>query len=333
MHIQRIDNRPVRWGIIGAGNIARHAIAPAIRAAQGTELHAVASRSDDRARQLAGELNAPVSHGSYEGLIADPSVDAVYIGLPNGLHEQWTLAALAAGKHVLCEKSLTLTRPSAERMAAAAREQRLLLVEAFMYRHHPQWEIAREILATGRLGQIRGMRAVFNATLDNDADHRWSPEIGGGALFDVTCYGINACRYLLAAEPLTVFANGHGRGPVDATLHIAMSFPGNIAATAIGSLESAFEQELVVTGSKRILRMQKPFIPAGETPLLTLTGPEGTEELTAPAANHFELEIAHFVECLNGTRRTIYPAEDGVANVAACAAAHESWRTGRPVIP
>lgn len=302
---------------------------------EGAELQAVASRSDDRARQLAGDINAASFHGSYEGLLADPAVDAVYIGLPNGLHEEWTLAAIAAGKHVLCEKSLTLTRASAERMATAAKDAGLLLVEAFMYRHHPQWEIAREILATGRLGQIRGVRAVFNATLGNDADHRWSAELGGGALFDVTCYGINACRYLLGAEPLTVFANGHGRGPdnVDGTLHVAMAFPGNIPATACGSLESAFEQELVVTGSKRILRMQKPFIPGNEPPLLSVTGPEGTDEIAAPAANHFEQEIAHFVECLNGARHSDYPAEDGVANVAACAAAFESWRSGHPCKP
>lgn len=310
----------VRWGIIGAGNIARHAIAPAIKGSSNGVLHGVASRGADRARQLAQELGAGRHYSTYEALLADPEIQAVYIGLPNGLHHEWAIACAEAGKHVLCEKSLTLTAASARAMADAFQRRGLLLQEAFMYRHHPQWEVVRGTLASGKLGPIRRISALLAGNLGDESNHRWSSSLGGGALFDVTCYSINVCRYLTAQEPIEVCAVGDfsTADGMDRTTHVSMLFPGDLCATADGSLAVAHRQEVVVHGAEGHLEMRRPFIPGREPVTLTLVRGEHREEFTVPGADHFLLQVEHFARLVAGDQTDSFPAEVGVENVAAC---------------
>lgn len=322
---------PVRFGIIGAGRIARGAVAPAIHQVQGAELVAVGSRSLENAKAIATDINAGKAHGSYEGLLKDPEVDAVYIGLPNGLHEQWTVAAANAGKHVLCEKSLTFDPHSAGRMAEACEQNGVLLMEAFMYRHHPQWNRVHEILASGRLGKLRSIEAIFTGQLTDMSDHRWTSDLGMGALHDLTCYGINVCRYLVRAEPEQVAGvmNLESPGGTDRVSHVSMRFPGSVLATAVGGFDTAGRQFVSISGTDARLEIHTPFIPGNNPARLVLHTNHGPETHEIPGANHFVGEIAHFSGCIAAGGPLSWPAENGLNNVRACHAAELSWRQRR----
>lgn len=319
----------VRWGIIGAGNIACHAIAPAIKWSRNGVLRAVASRDAERARVLGERLGAEAWHGSYEALLADPSVQAVYIGLPNGLHEEWTLKAAAAGKHVLCEKALALSTASALRMRAGCAQAGVLLMEAYMYRHHPQWETVRALLREGKIGLPRFFSAHLAGMLRKEGDHRWSSEIGGGALYDVTCYGINAARYLLGAEPVRVTAQGDlgTEFGVDLSSQVLLEFPGGVLAAVQGSLGSYPSQGLTITGTHGQIDLPRPFIPYWESVSIKLRRDAGDEEIRVPGANQFLHQVEYFARCVQKGEGIAFPGEDGVLNTAACEAAQRSWST------
>lgn len=331
-----VSGRKVRWGIIGLGNIARHALVPAFRKAGNAELVAVASRDKARAGQLARELEVPVGHGSYEELLRDDRVDAVYIGLPNGLHEEWCVACATAGKHVLCEKSLTYTAESARRIRHECDRAGVWLQEAFMYRHHPQWDAVRRVLAGGKLGRIVSIHAMLSGNLEqsNPADHRWSMELGRGALYDVTCYGINVSRYILGAEPVAVQARADLGTPerVDRTSSVIMEFPGAVLATASGSLAAHHNQFARIVGSRGTLEIPKPFIP-GHDPTTMVLRVEGVvdEVVSGPGADHFQRQVESFSACVRGESPSLGVGEDGLANVSACEAAVRAWESGETV--
>src|SRR5262245_20559088 len=235
----------VRWGILGCGAIAASAIAPAIRWSKHGELVAVGSRTRARAEERAKVVEARVAHASYEALVADPGIDAIYIGTPNGDHARWALAAVEHGKHVLCDKSLCLRDDEATALREAFTKKKKRLVEGFMVRHHPQWSRARDLVT--EIGGATHIRAWFRAMLDRDDDHRWSAELGGGALFDVGCYPINAARYFAGEEPrrAQAFTKLRSTG-VDESTDALLEFPGGAIASVHGSLRAPFEQGVVV---------------------------------------------------------------------------------------
>jgi len=191
----------LRWGILSTANIARTKVIPGMRRAARSRIVAIASRDLAQARAAAAEAGIPVAHGSYEALIADPEVDAVYIPLPNHLHAEWTIAAVRAGKHVLCEKPLALTSADAERMVAAAQASGMTLMEAFMYRLHPSWVAVRDLVASGRIGRLVSVQSWFSYFNDDPDNIRNIREFGGGALYDIGCYSINLSRLLFGDEP------------------------------------------------------------------------------------------------------------------------------------
>jgi predicted dehydrogenase len=197
----------LRIGILSTAAIARRKVIPGMRRAQRCEVVAIASRDVDRARATAGELDIPTAHGSYEALLADPGVDAVYIPLPNHLHAEWTIAAARAGKHVLCEKPLALSVAEAERMVGACADAGVVLMEAFMYRHHPSWVAVRELVASGRIGRLMAVQSWFGFYNDDPANIRNVRDYGGGAMYDIGCYAVNLSRMLFGAEPDTVLAS------------------------------------------------------------------------------------------------------------------------------
>ena len=322
-----VPDPAVRWGIIGAGNIARHAVAPAIRESGNGVLAAVASRDLQKAQTIAAEIGAARAHGSYEALLADPEIDAVYIATPTGLHEPTVIAAARAGKHVLCEKALTLERASATRMRDACDAAGVLLVEAFMYRHHPQWAAIHEVMSSGVLGEIRSVFAHFHATLGNPNDHRWSAKEGGGTLGDLTCYTVNACRYILHTEPIRVVAFADLNTPerVDRMCHAVLEFPGGVLASIGASLTSVFHQELLVIGTSGKLTVQKPFIPGDTAPTIRVESGAGAEVRTLCQGNHFLAQVQHFAACALDARKSPWPAENGWANTQALMALRESW--------
>lgn len=329
----------VRWGIIGCGSIATSAIAPAIHWADRNELLAVASRSQKRADEKAAEVGAARAYGCYEAVLADSDIDAVYIGLPNGEHARWAVAAANAGKHVLCDKSLALTASGAREAAGAARDRGRLLFEGFMVRHHPQWTLARSLVASGKIGAVRHVRSWLRATLEGDADHRWSKKLGGGALFDVTCYAVNAARFFVGEEPVRAQATARWRGAgadrVDESTDALLEFPGGAVASVHGSLRAPFEQGLVVSGEHGRIVMERPFVPHWNPTEVVVDLASGREVHAVGGANHFLHMIEHVAQCILDHEAPLAPAEDGVANVEACVAILAALESGgaAPVTP
>ncbi|MGF1574171.1 MAG: Gfo/Idh/MocA family protein [Sumerlaeia bacterium] len=318
----------LRWGIIGAGNIATHAIAPAIHASANGTLYGVASRTKEKAEALAHQLQAQKSFPNYQALLDCSEVDAVYIGLPNGLHEDWVIRAAEAGKHVLCEKSLALSYSAAQRMNNACNLAGVLLMEAYMYRHHPQWNRVHEILNSGIIGEIQTITAHLGGALQNQQDHRWSGEIGGGALYDVTCYAINAARYILKEEPTTVQAIGKLREPgADESTHVILEFPNGKLASAQGTLTGHHAQGVRIIGTTGVLHVERPFVCNTEETHLHITTKQGKQQITIPGANQFMLEVEHFADCILNGCRLKYPAENGNLNTKVCELAAKALRS------
>ena len=192
----------VRWGVLSTAKIGTVKVIPAMQQAENCEIVAIASRHADRAAEVASELKIPMSYGSYEELLADPEIDAVYNPLPNHLHVDWSVKALEAGKHVLCEKPIGLTAREGRRLVEVGKQHpRLKLMEAFMYRHHPQWKRAKEIVENGGIGRLRTVQSFFSYFNDDAGDIRNQAELGGGGLMDIGCYNISLSRFLFDAEP------------------------------------------------------------------------------------------------------------------------------------
>ncbi|HET9540228.1 MAG TPA: Gfo/Idh/MocA family oxidoreductase, partial [Candidatus Limnocylindria bacterium] len=196
----------LRWGILSTADIARTKVVPGMRRARRCDIVAIASREAGRADTVAAELGIPRAHASYQALLADPEVDAVYIPLPNHLHAEWSIAAARAGKHVLCEKPLALTADDAQRMIDVASAEGVTLMEAFMYRLHPSWQAVAEIVAAGEIGTLVSVQSWFSYFNDDATNIRNIREVGGGALFDIGCYSVNLSRLLFGAEPRHVSA-------------------------------------------------------------------------------------------------------------------------------
>jgi D-xylose 1-dehydrogenase (NADP+, D-xylono-1,5-lactone-forming) len=240
--------------VLGAAWIADVALLPAMRQAAGVEPLAIAARDPGRARALAGKHGVPRVHVDYPALLADPEVDVVYLPLPNALHLEWTERALAAGKHVLCEKPLALNATEGREMADAAHASGRLLMEAAMYRFHPRMRALAAALAGAG---VRHLSASFGFAIDRPDNYRMRPELGGGALLDVGFYVADVARWLLG-EPERVEAVIRGDA-VDMSCSALLSFPGGAQAALFASFETAEHQELVAVCADRVERVEQPF--------------------------------------------------------------------------
>lgn len=314
----------LRWGVLSPARIGTTKVIPATQAADRCELVAIASRSEARARQAAEALGIPRAHGSYEALLADPDVDAVYIPLPNHLHAEWTIAAARAGKHVLCEKPLALSVADAERMVAACDEAGVVLVEAFMYRLHPSWVAVRDLVTTGRIGTLAAVDVWFSYFNDDPTNIRNILEVGGGALWDVGCYAVNVARMLFDAEPSRVEAAAV-RDPAsgcDVLTAGLLELPGG-TATFTCSTRVEPDQRVHISGSDGRISVAIPFnIPPDRPVEVYLThGGEPpvaphTEVLAFGPADQYRIQAEAFAAAvLDGTPPPT-PPTDAIANVA-----------------
>ncbi len=197
--------KKVRFGVLSTANIGLQKVLPAMQQGERCEIVALASRSDEAARTAAAKLGIPKTYGSYEALLADPEIDAIYNPLPNHLHVPWTIKAIEAGKHVLCEKPIGLSSAQGQELVeVAARHPQLKVMEAFMYRHHPQWVRARAIVAAGGVGELKTIQSFFSYFNDDPTNIRNRADIGGGGLMDIGCYNISLSRFIFGAEPTRV---------------------------------------------------------------------------------------------------------------------------------
>ena len=313
----------VRWGILSTADIAVRKVIPGVRSAARCEVVAIASRDGELARVAAARLAIPTAHASYEALLADPDVDAVYIPLPNHLHAEWTIAALRAGKHVLCEKPLAMTADDAQRMVDVARDTGRHLMEAFMYRHHPTWVAALDLVATGRIGTLTAVQSWFSYFNDDPANIRNIAAYGGGALFDIGCYSVNLSRMLFGGEPVRVGASlrrDRGTG-VDVLTSAILDFEGGIA-TFTCSTRTETDQRVDIYGTTGRISIEIPFnIPPDRPTRIRLTA--GGDPPVAPAtevvefttADPYAVEFERFATAVLDGGPTPVPPEDGVANL------------------
>jgi len=330
-------SRPVRWGFLGAGNISTAALAPAVAAATGARLHAVAARDVERARALASAYDAPRAYGAYQELLADPDVDAVYIGLANDAHLPWTLAALGAGKHVLCEKPLGLSAAEVAEMAAAAERAGRLLVEASWYRWHPRIRLAQQMLADGAIGAVRQVSAGFCFPGVPAGNYRLDPAKGGGAAYDIGCYALSAVLWAYGGKlPVEVVARVE-RGPtgVDLTADVILSFAGGDAQVHVSMAEPE-RQWLVITGEGGEIELpESPYTAwwANDTELPLSQG-SGTRRLAVPAVNAYQLMVEQMSSAIGGRAGWVLPLAESRATAAVLDAAFASAVTGgEPVRP
>ena len=315
--------RSLRWGVLGTADIARRKVIPAIQRADRCEVVAIASRDEERARRAAEALGIGTAHGSYEALLADPDVEAVYIPLPNHLHAEWTIAAARAGKHVLCEKPLALNAHDAERMIDVCQAEGVRLMEAFMYRLHPSWVAVCDLVSSGRIGRLMAVQSWFSYYNDDPRNIRNIPEVGGGALYDIGCYCVNLSRMLFGSEPTRVEAS-MVRDPVSGTdvLTSGMLEFGDGVATFTCSTRVEDDQRVHVYGTQGRISIWIPFnIPPDRPTEVYLTAggdppvAPHTEVLTFETADPYTVETEQFAAAVLDDLPTPVPPEDAVANL------------------
>ncbi len=327
--------RRVHWGVLGCAQIARRCLIPALNRSRNGVIRALASRSQERSRWLAQEHGIPVAYGSYEKLLEDPEVQAVYIPLPNHLHREWAVRAIEAGKHVLCEKPLATNAQEAQIMAQASRGRDLLLMEAFMYRFHPRSRRVKALIDQGAIGDPRLVRSSFCFRHPDLTDIRFRPEMGGGALLDVGCYGVSLARWLLGTEPETVQACAeYGPSGVDTTIVGLLRFPGGRLAVVEASFTSALQQTFTVVGTEGAIELpQDAFIPWEKDAWFRLRGvdqEEGSVEVVS-GADEYQLMVEHFADAVLGKVDLESSPEEGVENMRVLDALARAAREGHAV--
>src|SRR5262245_4289651 len=282
----------LRWGLLSTARINR-ALIPAIREAARSDLTTVASRTLDRAREYAREWDIPRHLGSYEALIDDPEIDVVYIPLPNHLHVEWTVRALEAGKHVLCEKPLALTVEDVDRIAGACRRTGRVATEAFMYRHHPLTESVQLFAASGRLGEIKSLRGAFTFPLTREGDVRLDPAMGGGSLWDVGCYPLSYANLIAGVAPVEVFGwqRASDRG-VDMEFFGMMRYADGSVAQFDSGFAGPFRAEMEIVGTGGALRIERPFKTDGRSRLEFTAATDEVENIVFASETAYAGEIA-----------------------------------------
>lgn len=330
-------NRRLRWGILGCAQIAFKSFIPAIKQSQFGELAAIASRDEDKARTAAEAHGIPKFYGSYAELLADPDVDAVYIPLPNHLHREWTIRAARARKHVLCEKPMSLTERNAVQMAEACEQFGVKLQEVFAYRYHPRYERIRDIVASGELGEIRGIHGTF--TFDKSGvehDIRFSREMGGGGLYDVGCYLISAARYVLRQEPTAATAQAYfspKHDDVDMMASGLIEFPNGVGFTFQCGMWAEFTNRIEIRGTDGMIVLPSAFMMREHlNPNLIVTVRGETREEPMERLNPFVLQTDRFASTILFGEPEPFDAWDGVRNTKVIEACLASAREGKRIV-
>jgi len=340
----------IGWGVLGNSTIARVCMIPAMSASDNGRLRALGTRSGGGSPPVTAAPQAPTPparhqfervYGRYEEVLEDPEVDAVYVSLPNHLHHPWTLRALAAGKHVLCEKPLACSAEQAREMAAAATASGRLLMEALMYRFHPRSRTIKALVDAGGLGVPRSVRAAFTFPMTEEVleagdGTRLSPEMGGGALLDVGCYTVSVARWLLGEEPVSVQAQAVYRHGVDVHIAGTLRFPMGALAGIEAGFVSALQQTFSVTGTMGAIELpHDAFIPWEREALYTRRerDSEAGEVHRVAGVDEYRLMVEHFARAVRGEGGLDVLPEDSIRNMSALDALALAAREERTVHP
>ena len=331
----------VRWGVLGSATIARKCVLPAIGASRNGTLRALGTRHPGESRTLVRDNRIPHLYDDYDRVLQDPDVDAVYIPLPNRLHLPWTLKALDAGKHVLCEKPLACSAGQAREMAVAARKSGRILMEAMMYRFHPRTRRVKALVDEGAIGAPRLVRAAFcfsmaPSLLKSGDNHRLTSPTGAGCLMDVGCYAVGISRLLLGAEPVAVQAQAICRDNTDVDIHLVgnLRFPHDALATIEASFCSGLQQTYTIVGADGAIELpHNAFVPWEKDASLNLRGKdqETGDIMVIPGADEYRLMVEHFADrVLTGGEPAVTLA-DSIGNLTVLDALAEAARTGLTV--
>ncbi len=322
--------RQLNWGLLSTAKINQALIKP-LNASKRTRLLAVASRSQSSADAYAREWKIPRAHGSYEALLADPEIDVIYNSLPNNLHAEWTIKALRAGKHVLCEKPLALTLAEVDEMTAVAKETGKVLAEAFMYRHHAQTLKVKEIVDSGVLGKIQLIKGSFTFTLTREGNYRQIKEMGGGSIWDVGCYPISYARIIVGEEPVEVFGwQVEGQSGSDDSFIGQMRFANGVHAQFDSGFKSPFRSFMEIVGSEAVLKIPAPFKP-GKNSELFLTHGEREEKIKVSGAELYLEEVEDMCDSILLNKPQRISLKDSRANIAVILGFIDSASQKKPV--
>jgi xylose dehydrogenase (NAD/NADP) len=320
----------VRWGIISTADINRRLI-PGAHASPKVDLMAVASRDKSRAEDYAREWQIERAYGSYDELLADPDIEAVYVSLPNTMHAEWSIKALDAGKHVLCEKPFSRHVDEVETSFDAAERNDRLLSEAFMFRHNPQTARLSELVDGGAIGKLRLVRSAFSYSLYDADNIRLRTDVEGGALMDVGCYCVSGSR-LLAGEPESVYASAwFGETGTDWVFTATMRFANDVLGLFDCGTALVERDELEAIGSEGSLFLDDPW--HCNVPVIEVRRDDGTERIELEPVDSYRLELENLSDAIRGEGELLLGREDAVAQARALEALHESATSGGPVTP
>jgi predicted dehydrogenase len=311
--------KKIRFGVLSTARIGVKNLIPAMQKGAHTEVVAIASRSVETAREVANNLDIPRWYGSYKTLLEDPDIDAVYIPLPNDQHVRWSIRALEAGKHVLCEKPIGLSAAQGRDLVEAARlHPRLKVMEAMMYRHHPQWRKAKELVETGQIGQLRAIQVFFTFYNDDPHNIRNNPLTGGGALMDIGCYATSLSRWLFNAEPRRVFGLlvNDPRFGVDRLASAILDFGVGDATFTCSTHVAPFQRAHVAGTDGHIELSQAAFNPPNDRPcVIRLTRGGKMEQLKVEVCDQYGIMADRFAEAILNCAPVPVPLEDAVRNM------------------
>jgi predicted dehydrogenase len=321
--------RKIRWGVLSTARIGLQKVLPAMQQGKHCELVAIASRNWGSAQKAAAQLGIPKVYGAYEELLNDPEVEAIYNPLPNHLHVPWSIRAIEAGKHVLCEKPLATSVSELQQLVAAANAHpQFKVMEAFMYRQHPQWLKARELAQSGKVGEVRTLHS-FISYFNNDANNvRNKPEMGGGGLFDIGCYSVSIPRFIFGAEPKRVCA----LMDIDPNFHIDRTISGILdfgprTSNFTCSMQLARHQNATIFGTAGKIEIELPLNPLPDQPAkIVLHNGNGAQEIPIEICNQFTLQGDAFSLAIINDAPAAVPLEDSLANMKVIAALFESAR-------
>ncbi|GAC1380769.1 MAG: Gfo/Idh/MocA family oxidoreductase [Ktedonobacteraceae bacterium] len=318
---------PVRWGMLSAANIGVKRVAPAIQASSNGRLVAIGSRNPQRAQELFDFAPDAILYGDYDSVINDPEIEAIYNPLPNSLHAEWTIKALRAGKHVLCEKPLAVTAEQGVSMVQAARDSGMLLMEAFMYRFHPQTLWALEQIASGRIGEVKLVRSSFSFNISSrPQDIRLQSTLAGGSLMDVGCYPINLCRAVYGHTPVSVGARVYTptSGEVERYASAVLDFDNGRFGLIDCSFELPTRQVAEIIGEAGTITIPLPFTPGHIEAMVILSIEGQTIHQRFAPIDQYRLEVEHVATCIRYGHQLHLSLEESIENLATIEAIYQS---------
>jgi D-xylose 1-dehydrogenase (NADP+, D-xylono-1,5-lactone-forming) len=320
---------PIRWGVISTAGIAKKRVIPAIQGSTNGRVVAIASRNLEKAQAAAEELNLPTAYGSYDELLADPTIDAIYNPLPNSEHAEWSIRCAEAGKPTLCEKPLARNAAEAQQMVDAFASRGIPFAEAFMYRFHPKTRMAKSLVDDGRIGDIQMINSAFTFRISQENNIRLSNELAGGGLMDVGCYCVNLVRLMTGEEPIAIKAIAHfgEKSGVDEALVGLLRFPSGVLAHMDCGLRTYRAHYYEIRGTTGRIFVDDAFAHAPQPSKIQLWEGDRYEEIDIPVADHHRLMAEDFADAILNNRPPRFPAQDAVENMRVIehllAAAHD----------